>query len=603
MHPSPDSHEHDSIERLLSASERFLEYAGQELDFQKLTDDLLVISGGKFAVLNLFEESGRDFQTLAISGLGESIQKAASILGFELKGKKWPHDEVREARIRDSTITKFASILDLSGTTLARSSLRILERLFDVREVVVARIASKERVFGDFTIILPAGMTFTTENRVSIYVHLMGLTLQRKAAEAALSKREAYLSALIENSDGRIWSIDLQYRLTVGNGSFHRFFQAMLGRDLEKGESVLPPEFPPEERAEWKRHYDRAFSGETFFIEAEKEQRLEARTIEYHFAPVLSEAGSVQGVTIHGRDITERLAMLSELQAAKDRSDKLAEHSGIVIWEIDAGGMFTYVSEVSRAVWGYEPEELVGKLHFYELYPEEGREVFKTGVLENFDRRGVMSDRESVVESKDGRRVWVLVNGMPAYDKNGVFLGYQGSDKDITERKLAEIALREREAALREKDELLGQAQKLAQIGSWNIDPGTGIASWSDETYRIFGVDPNDFKVSRDSYRDFTHPDDREIVARFIQGAVRDSSAYRFTHRIIRPDGSVRHVRINSEMTAAQGPGMIVMGMIQDITEQKLQEDELLESDRRFCSLFDDSPISLWEEDHSEVLK
>ncbi|MFZ4616691.1 MAG: hypothetical protein ACOYM2_10925, partial [Rectinemataceae bacterium] len=153
MNPSPAFDERDSIERLLSASERFLEYAGHELDFQKLTDDLLAISGGKFAVLNLFEENGRDFQTVAVSGLGESITKAASFLGFDLRGRKWSHDEARAARIGNSTITRFASVLDLTGTELARAPLLILERLFDIREVVVAKIASTERVYGDFTII------------------------------------------------------------------------------------------------------------------------------------------------------------------------------------------------------------------------------------------------------------------------------------------------------------------------------------------------------------------------------------------------------------------------------------------------------------------
>jgi PAS domain S-box-containing protein len=603
MHPSPAFDERNSIERLLSASERFLEYAGHELDFQKMTDDLLAISGGKFAVLNLFEENGRDFQTVAISGLGESITKAASFLGFELRGSKWSSDEARAARIGNSTITRFASVLDLTGTVLARAPLLILERLFDVREVVVAKIASTERVFGDFTIILPAGMTFSTENRVSIYVHLMGLSLQRKEVESALRKGESNLAALVENNDGRIWSIDSEYRLIVGNELFRSDYKQRIGRHISKGESVLPPELPPEARSEWKLHYDRALAGESFFVEVASQGPSGNRNIEFHLAPILTAAGSVQGVTVHGRDITERAVLLRELQAEKDRFNMLAEQSGTVIWVVDPQGMFTFVSQASRSVWGYEPEELVGKLHFHDLHTEEGLEAFKVADPGSNNRRGILSDHEILVLTKDGRRVWVLANAMPVHDENGVYSGYQGSDKDITARKQAEEALLEREAELREKDELLDRAQKLAHIGSWKIELGTGTPSWSDETYRIFGVDPREYTLSRDSYRQLTHPDDHELVDRFIMNAVANNSAYRFTHRIIRPDGSVRHVRVDSEVASQVGATLQLVGTIQDITEQKLAQDELEENERRFRSLFDDSPLSLWEEDYSGVLK
>ncbi|MFZ4617496.1 MAG: PAS domain S-box protein, partial [Rectinemataceae bacterium] len=427
--------------------------------------------------------------------------------------------------------------------------------------------------------------------------------LQRKEVESALKKGEINLAALAENNDGRIWSIDSEYRLTVGNELFRSDYKQILGRHISRGESVLPPELAPELGAEWKLRYDRALAGESFFVEIASQGPSGNRNIEFHLAPILTAASSVQGVTVHGRDITERAVLLRELQEEKDRFNKLTEHSGTVIWEVDPEGMYRYVSEVSRSVWGYEPEELVGKLHFYDLHPEEGREAFKVAAIRNLTRRVPFVESESMVQAKDGRRVWVVASGIPIYGHDGVFSGYQGSDKNITERKLAELALLAREAELREKDELLDRAQKLAHIGSWKIDLGTGTPSWSDETYRIFGVDPREYRLSRDSYRQVTHPDDRELVNRFIRDAVANKGAYRFTHRVIRPDGSIRHVRVDSEVASQVGATLQLVGTIQDITEQKLVQDELEESEHRFRSLFDDSPISLWEEDYSGVLK
>jgi len=145
-------------------------------------------------------------------------------------------------------------------------------------------------------------------------------------------------------------------------------------------------------------------------------------------------------------DITERRRMEEALRESATRLEQLAEQSRTIAWEVDAEGLYTYVSPVVEKVLGYRPEELVGKMYFYDLHPEEGREAFKTAAFKVFDEKEYFANFENAVVAKDGRVMWVSTNGMPLLNADGTLRGYRGSDTDITERKRAEQALRESEA-------------------------------------------------------------------------------------------------------------------------------------------------------------
>ena len=124
---------------------------------------------------------------------------------------------------------------------------------------------------------------------------------------------------------------------------------------------------------------------------------------------------------------------------------RLAEQTRTVHWEVDAEGLYTYVSDISEAVTGYRPEEIIGKKHFYDLHPAEGREAFKTEAFETFAHKEHFRDLENTIQTRDGRLIRVSTNGIPSLDSNGKLAGYRGSDTDITERKRAEEVLSEAE--------------------------------------------------------------------------------------------------------------------------------------------------------------
>jgi PAS domain S-box-containing protein len=158
--------------------------------------------------------------------------------------------------------------------------------------------------------------------------------------------------------------------------------------------------------------------------------------------------------------VTMSIAFLSrktrELRLAQDSAEsanalfhQLAEQTRTFHWEVNAEGLYTYVSDISEAVTGYRPEEIVGKKHFYDLHPAEGREAFKTEAFETFARREHFLDLENIIQTKDRRLIWVSTYGIPSLDSNGNLAGYRGSDTDITERKRAEEVLSESEVLQR----------------------------------------------------------------------------------------------------------------------------------------------------------
>ena len=158
-----------------------------------------------------------------------------------------------------------------------------------------------------------------------------------------------------------------------------------------------------------------------------------------------------------------------ELRESEARYRALAEQSGTFAWEVDADGLYTYVSHVVEPVLGYQPDELVGRMHFYDLHPDEGREAFKAAVFAICAQHESFVALANAADSKDGRRVWLSTNGTPLLNPDGTLRGYRGSNTDISQRRAAEeeILLRgdRLEELLREREHnlaLLGRS--LASI-------------------------------------------------------------------------------------------------------------------------------------------
>ncbi len=131
-----------------------------------------------------------------------------------------------------------------------------------------------------------------------------------------------------------------------------------------------------------------------------------------------------------------RRQVATELQKSNDRFNQLAEKNGIVAWEVDPDGLYTYVSHVSESVLGYRPDELVGRMHFYDLHPEAGREAFKNSALALFEGKEPFDSFEHRAQKKDGGLMWFSTHGYPLLRADGTLFCYRGCDTDITKMKI-----------------------------------------------------------------------------------------------------------------------------------------------------------------------
>lgn len=146
---------------------------------------------------------------------------------------------------------------------------------------------------------------------------------------------------------------------------------------------------------------------------------------------------------------------------------------------------------------------------------------------------------------------------------------------------------RNSEKALKESEKLLSDSQKSANIGSWERNLKTGVATWSDQLFKVYGREPKSGVPSLGKYFETCHPEDREKLKNFVKNAVENGISYNIDYRIFREDnGIVRWIQSYGEIINDQnGMPIQLQGMAQDITEQKQANVELKESREKLRSI------------------
>jgi len=177
----------------------------------------------------------------------------------------------------------------------------------------------------------------TDENKQHIrFFGILQDVSDNKKVEDALRESQANLEALIENTNDSIWSIDENYRLLAGNSVFYEALNRIVHRKLNTGDSIFISEFSDEQNMQWKGYYDTVLAGEKLIIDIQHTWfDSDLRNMEYRFAPIIKNGG-VSGVTVFGRDITQRKqdeenlkrneAKLQESNATKDRFLSILAH-------------------------------------------------------------------------------------------------------------------------------------------------------------------------------------------------------------------------------------------------------------------------------------
>jgi PAS domain S-box-containing protein len=286
--------------------------------------------------------------------------------------------------------------------------------------------------------------------------------------------------------------------------------------------------------------------------------------------------------------LSERDTLLETLRVSEEKYRNIIETANEGVILVDSEARTTYANDKMAEMLGYSLEEMLGK-SIFEFTNEEGEDILKINLDQR--RQGLHQVYELRLIRNDGSPLFTLVSAKACFNKDGKFIGSLGMITDITERKKAEVKLKETLdnledlveertsqleiafSSLKEKERILAEAQKIAHIGSWDWNLIADKMYWSDEMYCIFGRTPQ--KLS--SYSEILsciHPDDREHVDNAVKRALKGES-FAVDHRLVLANGEERTVHAQGDIVYdAKNTSVRMRGTVQDITELRNYEEE-----------------------------
>jgi PAS domain S-box-containing protein len=268
-------------------------------------------------------------------------------------------------------------------------------------------------------------------------------------------------------------------------------------------------------------------------------------------------------------------------------------------WEYwsNPDGSIRYMSPSCKRITGYSRDEFI---HDPSLIREIILPIDRGAWDQHFreSRRGISSHEiQFRIRTPEGQTRWIEHACQSVRSPQGEFLGYRVSNRDVTERKMAE-------EAARKKDQSLAEAQRIAHLGNWHWNIENNELAWSDEIYRIFGLLPQEFGATYDAFLECVHPEDREAVQEAVHRSLADPSIpYSIEHRVIRPDGRERIVHEQGEVTFDDGGRPIRMiGTVLDITERK-EAAEMLQRSQEELRRLSAQLLSVQEEESKRIAR
>src|SRR5258706_2519427 len=392
-------------------------------------------------------------------------------------------------------------------------------------------------------------------------VALQAENAERKRSEDALRQSEERFAAFMDNLPGYAWMKDLQGRYVYVN----EMVRGLPGyRSLGKTDAQI---WPADLAAEYRANDQQVIAAkkplhtlEHFQLEGKHRYMAGSKF------PIFDKTGAVALVGGVGVDITERIEAEEAVRRSEDRNRLIIDTIPTMAWSLEPEGAIDFVNQRWMDYTGLSLEQAIAE-PTRPMHPED-----LPGAMAEWGASraaGEPFEGEIRLRRADGEYRWFLVRTDPLRDDQGNFVKWYGAAIDIEDRKRAD-------AALKESQRRLEEAQRIGHVGHWDRDMETARITWSDEIYRILGLPLEERDSPRTEWLDVVHPEDRQRVSLAIEELERGIRRFDVEFRIVRPNGEVRFLHSQGDVIHDErGLPVRRLGTAQDITESKCAEEQL----------------------------
>ena len=401
-----------------------------------------------------------------------------------------------------------------------------------------------------------------------------------KQRTEAARRSERGLRDVVNTVPAHVWSTSPEGQVDFVNDRWSQFTGLALDEAFGwKWQAVVHPDDRTRIVADW---HTALKSGQTMECEA-RVRRADGQYCWWLMrnVPVRDETGRLVRWYGTAIDIEDRKRAEHALRKSEERWRSVFENSAIGVALTDLDGRFLATNHVYQTIVGYTEEELRA-LRFLDLTHEDYREANWALVTELLQGKRRQFQIEKKYLRKDGSSIWVSNNVSLVPGTETVPRFIMALSEDITQRKRAEEALQRSEG-------YLAEAQKLTHTGSWAAQvfqmenvyssnakrncsvavPSVETVYWSEELYRIFGLDPAPTPPSEVEIGRRLHPEDVRFYRPVVEQAIRDRTDFEADYRLLLPNGAPKYIHVvGHPVVNASGDVIEIVGTAMDVTEQ-----------------------------------
>mgnify|MGYP001139432446 CR=1 FL=1 len=553
--------------KLIRTGNEFIENEKAEIDYQKLVDDIRMLTGARYAACNLLDEDGEGFTTVSLSGKQEDIQAAASLLGENLTGKKWQQDPTKNEIIKHQTITVMPSLSALTAGVMPVDLIQEIEEQFQLGQVVIIKILKKNQLLGDFTLMMDREDVFDAQETAAIFASQVGLFLEKQRAQETLLINKDKYEVAMDATDTGLWEWDLKRNQV----KYSAKWKQMLGLSEDEVSDTVDAWkalWHPDDAAEIEKAMEEYQQGKSDNYEIV--HRLRHRNGQWRWiltrGMLIRDAANRPAYWIGtNTDVTEMREAQEALEQEKRRLTNILEatNAGTWEWNIQTGKMS--FNEQMATMLGYTTEDFAVDTieKWNRLVHPEDLAVENANIQKVFQQQEPYYMAESRVRTRQGSWIWVQDRGkVIAWTEDGNPLLMYGTIMEITDRKHMEQAMKESEENYRVLVE--SSYDIIYRISTKGL-----FTYLSPAWHRLLGHSVEE--AIGKSFQPYVHPEDLDKVEDFFHRIRQEQSRQEILeYRLKHVDGAWHWFTTNAEaILGTAGEVVGYAGTARDITEVK----------------------------------